>query len=51
MSKKKKRFENRFESINDIDKSKLTEEQLKEYGFIKICICQENIRRMKSFCF
>ena len=58
MSKKKKRFENRFESINDIDKSKLTEEQLKEYDFIKtlalsndIRVIQEieNAERMKLF--
>ena len=44
MSKKKKRFENRFESINDIDKSKLTEEQLKEYGFIKTLALSNDIR-------
>ena len=58
MSKRKKWFENRFESINDIDKSKLTEEQLKEYGFIKtlalsndIRVIQEieNAERMKLF--
>ena len=43
MSKKKKRFENRFESINDVDKSKLTEEQLKEYGFIKTLALSNDI--------
>ena len=58
MSKKKKRFENRFESINNVDKSKLTEEQLKEYNLIKtlslsndIRVIQEieNAERMKLF--
>ena len=41
----KKHYKNRFTSIDEIDKSKLSEKQLEEYGFIRT-LALSNDRRV-----